>query len=166
MLGDKTMKTIDFIAAAATLAAGPVLAQPVTPAPEKDAGGVYQVFRTTDNQLSCEQLTREMNTLNQQIKKQAEADAKKAKGGRAGRSVAGGAVTGLLGGAARYGIARNIPGLGYAGAQAAAAASDAAAKGVGDAVANGGQQDAAPAAVSDQKQRMNRVAQLFAAKNC
>jgi hypothetical protein len=160
------MKTLTLLVATAALVAGPALAQPVTPAPEKDASGVYQVFRTTDNQLSCEQLTSEMNLLNSQIKKQADADAKKQGNGQ-GRAVAGGVAGGLLAGAARYGIARNIPGLGYAGAQAATAASDAAARGVGDAVAKGGQQQsAAPAAVSDQQQRMNRVAQLFSAKSC
>ena len=160
------MKTFTLLVATAALVAGPALAQSVTPAAEKDANGVYQVFRTTDNQLSCEQLTSEMNVLNAQIKKQAEADAKKSQGGGAGRAVAGGAAAGLLSGAARFGIARNIPGLGYAGAQAAVAASDAAARGVCDAVAKGGQQPAAPAAVSDQQQRMNRVAQLFSAKSC
>jgi hypothetical protein len=161
------MKTFTLLVATAALVAGPALAQPVTPAAEKDASGVYQVFRTTDNQLSCEQLTSEMNLLNSQIKKQADADAKKSKGGGAGRAVGGGVAAGLLSGAARYGIARNIPGLGYAGAQAAVAASDAAARGVGDAVAKSGQeQAAAPAAVSDQQQRMNRVAQLFSAKSC
>ena len=159
------MKTLTLLVATAALAAGPALAQPVTPAAEKDANGVYQVFRTTDNQLSCEQLTSEMNLLNQQIKKQADADTKKQGNGQ-GRAVAGGVAGGLLAGAARYGIARNIPGLGYAGAQAAAAASDAAARGVGDAVAKGGQQASAPAAVSDQQQRMNRVAQLFSTKSC
>jgi hypothetical protein len=160
------MKTLTLLVATAALVASPTLAQPVTPAPEKDASGVYQVFRTTDNQLSCEQLTSEMNLLNSQIKKQADADAKKQGNGQ-GRAVAGGVAGGLLAGAARYGIARNIPGLGYAGAQAAAAATDAASRGVGDAVAKGGQQQAAaPAVVSDQQQRMNRVAQLFSAKSC
>lgn len=161
------MKTLALIACAA-LAAGPAFGQDaaVTPAPEKDASGVYQVFRTTDNQLSCEQLTSEMNLLNSQIKKQADAAAKKGGGSGAGRQVGGAAVGGLLAGAARYGIARNIPGLGYAGAQAAVAATDAASQGVGSAIAKGGQQPAAPATVSDEQQRMNRVAQLFAAKSC
>ena len=164
------MKTLISIATAAALAASPALAQTsaaaVTPAPERDGAGVYQVFRTTDNSLSCEQLTSEMNLLNSQIKKQADAGAKK-QGSGAGREVGGAAVGGLLAGAARYGIARNIPGLGYAGAQAAVAASDAAAQGVGQAVAKGGQQQAAaPTSVSDEQQRMNRVAQLFAAKSC
>jgi hypothetical protein len=159
------MKTLTLLVAAAALVAGPALAQPVTPAPEKDASGVYQVFRTTDSGLSCEQLTSEMNLLNSQIKKQADADAKK-QGSGAGRAAAGGVASGLLAGAARYGIARSIPGLGYVGAQAAVAATDAASRGVGDAVAKSGQQPAAPAAVSDQQQRMNRVAQLFSAKSC
>jgi hypothetical protein len=161
------MKTLALIACAA-LAAGPAFAQnaAVTPAPDRDAAGVYQVFRTTDNQLSCEQLTSEMNLLNSQIKKQADASQKK-QGSGAGRAAGGAAVGGLLAGAARYGIARNIPGLGYAGAQAAVAATDAASRGVGDAVAKGGQQQAAaPVSVSDEQQRMNRVAQLFAAKSC
>jgi hypothetical protein len=160
------MKILALVAAAA-MAAGPALAQEaVKPAPEKDASGVYQVFRTTDNQLNCEQLTSEMNLLNAQIKKQAEADAKKSKGGGAGGKVAGAAGIGLLSGAARYGIGRNIPGLGYAGAVAASAATDAAASAATQQLVNGQPAPAAPATVSNEQQRMNRVAQLFAAKSC
>ncbi|CAN5188860.1 hypothetical protein BH11PSE2_BH11PSE2_17710 [soil metagenome] len=174
------MKTLSLVFAAALLAS-PVLAQetpappappaapaaPVTPAPDKDAAGVYQVYRTTDNQLNCVQLTSEMNNLNAAIKKQAEADAKKGRGGGAGRQIAGGAAGGFLAGAARMGIARSIPGLGYAGAVAASAASDAAASATANAIANGGgQANAAPASASNEQQRLNRVAQLFGTKGC
>lgn len=186
------MKTTLGIAIAAILAAGPALAQeeyqlggsfgastapaaeappapppgPVTPAPDHDANGVYQVFRTTDNQLNCEQLISEMNTLNATIKEQTEQQARAQNGNRTGRRVGGAALGGALGGFARGQIARNIPGLGYAGAVAAASATDAASAAVGNAVAEGGDTGAAPATASNESQRLNRVSQLFAAKGC
>ena len=152
------MKMTIGIALAAVLAAGPALAQdeyqlgagntapaaetapetPVTPAPDYDANGIYQVFRTTDNQLDCAQLISEMNTLNATIKGQAEQQARAQNGNKAGRRIGGAALGGALGGFARGQIVRNVPGLGYAGAVAAASATDAASRAVGNAVANGG----------------------------
>jgi len=144
-------------------------AEPVKPAPDRDAAGVYQVFRNTDNQLNCDQLISEMNNLNAVIKTQTEAQAKAAAPkSNAGRSIAGGALGGALGGLARGTIARNVPGLGYTGAVAAAGATDAASAAVGNAVANGGRngQAAAPATASNEQQRLNRVSGLFGAKGC
>ncbi len=144
-------------------------AEPVKPAPDRDAAGVYQVFRGTDNQLNCDQLISEMNNLNAVIKTQTEAQAKAAQPkSNAGRSIAGGALGGALGGLARGTIARNVPGLGYTGAVAAAGATDAASAAVGNAVANGGRgaQAAAPATASNEQQRLNRVSGLFGAKGC
>lgn len=178
------MKTPAYLAIAALLTAAPAFAQdaagqppeaaltnaapaqPVTPAPERDASGVYQVFRVTDSQLNCEQIIAEMNTLNATIKTQTEQAARQQNTNRAGRQVAGGAVGGALGGFARGAIARNVPGLGIAGAMAAAGATDAASAAVGSAVANSGQPGAAPATASNEQQRLNRVSQLFAAKGC
>jgi len=139
---------------------------PVVPAPDKDANGVYQVFRITDNQLNCEQLIAEMNSLNATIKSQTERQAQAANGGGTGRRIGGAALSGALGGIARGQIARNIPGLGYAGAVAAASATDAASNAVGTAVANGRPAAAAPATASNESQRLNRVSQLFGAKGC
>ena len=162
----------------AAIIAGPVIAQEgapavtnavVTPAPDRDAAGVYQVFRVTDNQLNCEQLISEMNNLNAVIKSQTEAQAKAApKGSGAGRQAAGGVLGGALGGFARGQFARNVPGLGYTGALAAAGASDAASAAVGNAVAKGGQPKgaAAPATASNEQQRLNRVSGLFGTKGC
>ena len=62
------MRTAFVLALCTALAAGPALAQPpappaapVTPAPATDAAGVYQVYRTTDSQLSCEQIISELS---------------------------------------------------------------------------------------------------------
>lgn len=140
--------------------------QPVTPAPDYDANGVYQVFRVTDNQLNCTQLISEMNTLNATIKDQTEQQARQQSNGRAGRQAAGGILGGALGGFARGQIARNVPGLGYSGALAAAGATDAASAAVGSAVANSGDQGGPAATQSDEQQRLNRVSQLFASKGC
>ena len=158
------MKIFALIAAAA-MAAGPALAQDaVKPAPEKDASGVYQVFRTTDNQLNCEQLTSEMNLLNAQIKKQAEADAKKAKGGGAGARSPERPAWACW--PARPATASaQLGGLGYAGAVAASSATDAAASAATQQIVNGQPAPAAPATISNEQQRMNRVAQLFAARS-
>ncbi|MEI7932645.1 MAG: hypothetical protein WCI21_06285 [Alphaproteobacteria bacterium] len=146
-------------------------AEPVKPAADRDAAGVYQVFRNTDNQLNCDQLISEMNNLNAVIKSQTEAQAKaQPKGGPGvGRQVAGAGIGGALGGFARGSIARNVPGLGYVGAVAAASATDAASNAVGGAIANGGQAKAgaaAPATASNEQQRLNRVSGLFSAKGC
>ena len=145
---------------------------PVTPAPDRDANGVYQVFRGTDNQLNCDQLIAEMNNLNAVIKskadQQAQAQAQAQQGGGAARKVGGSVLGGALGGFARSSIARSVPGLGYVGAVTAISATDAASNAVGNAVANGGGKaaPAAPASASDESQRLSRVSGLFTAKGC
>jgi len=174
------MKTVSILAVIAALAAGPVLAQdappapapapaapaaPVQLAPERDAAGNYQVIRITDSQMTCEQLVTEINALNATIKTQATQQARGAAGGRAARNVAGGAAAGALGGLGRGLIGRAAPGLGLVGTFAAAGASDAAANAVGGSIAGSGQ-PAAPATVSNEQQRFNRVNGLFASKGC
>lgn len=152
-------------AAPAAVATPAAPAVPVVPAPDKDAAGVYQVFRTTDSQLNCEQLTAELNTLNALIKTQAETAQRNAGRSQIGRQAAGNAAGGFLAGAGRMGLARAIPGMGALGAVAAVAASDAAAQGIGNAIAKGGQPQAA-ATVSNEQQRLSRVMQLHTAKAC
>ena len=179
------MKTAFVLALSAALAAGPAFAE-VTPAPAVDANGVYQVFRTTDNKLNCEQIISELNVLNAQIKAQQDAAAAsqlaaqqaavapKGKGGGFGRFMGAAASSGALGA---------LPGVGAFGrnpmaAQAAMAAANAAATGAAQAQANAQmtaaqQQQAAmmaatqqPATASNETQRLGRVRQLMNSKNC
>src|ERR1700712_4714439 len=97
------MKIVVITALAFSLAS-PVLAEDVLPAPARDAQGVYQVIRGTDNQLNCSQLISEMNLLNSQIKDQAAKSAPKGTG--QGATVAKGAAVGMASGLAQTALAR------------------------------------------------------------
>ena len=180
------MKTALAIALSAALAAGPAVAQ-VTPAPDVDANGVYQVFRTTDSKLSCEQIISELNVLNAQIKAQQDAAAAnqlaaqqaaitpaKPKGGGFGRFMGAAASSGAFGAIPGVGgLARN-PLAAQAAMAAANAAASSAAQAEADAQVNAAQQQQAammaasqqPASASNETQRLGRVRQLMTSKNC
>jgi hypothetical protein len=192
------MKAVSTLVLCAAMVAGPALAQqaaPVTPAPATDASGVYQVFRTTDSQLSCEQIISELNLLNSQIKAQQDAQAAASmaahqaamKAAAAPAPKKGGGFGGLLGAAAQSGLAGAIPGVGGLArnplaAQAAMAAANAAANNAAQAQANAAaqaaaqQQASAQAAMmaanqpatsqSNEMQRLNRVKGLMTQKAC
>jgi len=160
------MKTMLALAAAASLTASSAFAQTaeVVPAPERDANGIYQVIRGTDNQLSCAQLISEMNLLNAQIKGQA---TQVAAAPQQQPSQAGNVARGLLGAAAQQGLARfGGGGFGAGRAFAAQAASGAISNMSQPQQQTQPQMAAAPAAVSDQSQRMTRISPIFASKGC
>ena len=164
----KTLQTAVIVASFATSA----LAQTaeVVPAAERDAAGVYQVIRGTDQQLNCAQLISEMNLLNAQIKQQATQTASAAP---KAPSQAGNVAKGLMGAAAQQGLAR-FAGGGFGGgfgnlagrAMAAQAASGAINAATAPTQPGAQQMPPAAAAVSDQQQRMNRISPIFAAKGC
>jgi len=151
----------------------------VTPAPERDANGIYQVFRITDSKLNCEQLIGEMNYLNASIKaqtaapvQQAEAPAAAGQGAAVAQGLAGAvAAQGLARGLGRFG--GGLGGFGGIGNQLAAAASagaasqqQAAAQQQALAAQQAAMAPAAPQAPSDHQQRLSRVTQLFQQKAC
>ncbi len=126
-------------------------------------GGVYEVLKAGDRDMSCQQLASEANSLNgailaRQNKQQSDANSRRTSGAVAG---------GLLASAGHFGLARfggAIPGMGgLVARQVAEQATNQAAA----AVANSGQQDpsAAPA-VTPEQQRMNHLLGLYKEKNC
>lgn len=197
------MKPITALLAAASLAATPVMAQPVSnEAPPEDAApppaaslvqpagsapaaesapatepepapavtpdpNVYQVLRTGDRQMSCEALANEANNLNAELMAEQNAAAKAAKKKKAGRGIMGGAASGLMAGAARYGLGRTMIGgaISPLAAQAVVSVTDSTAAAAGNAIANSGDTDA-PATVSPRQQRMNHLLAIYREKAC
>ena len=127
---------------------------------------VYQVLRPGDRAMSCEQIGAEANTLNAQLMAEQAEAAKQAQRAKQGRGMAGGLASGVLGGAARYGLARGMVGGAFSpfAAQALSAVVDSSSQAVGQAVATGG--DVAAPTVSPQQQRMNHLLGLYREKAC
>ena len=147
-------------ASAVLLIAGAAQAQ----APEADA---YQVLRTGDRDMTCEALASESNNLNATLMASQQAAAKQSQRSSTGRGLMGGLAGGVLGGAARYGLARGMMGGAFSPAlvQGLVAISDSTSHAVGSAVANSGQQAAAPTVMPEQ-QRMNHLLGLYKDKGC
>ncbi|MDP1874318.1 hypothetical protein [Phenylobacterium sp.] len=127
---------------------------------------VYQVLRSGDRAMSCEQIGAEANTLNAQLMAEQAEAAKQAQRAKQGRGMAGGLASGVLGGAARYGLARGMVGGAFSpfAAQALSAVADSSSQAVGQAVAAGG--EVAAPSVSPQQQRMNHLLGLYREKAC
>lgn len=161
--------------AAAETPAPPAAAEPApeapapeAPAPEAQAAvdpSVYQVLRSGDRQMSCEQLAAEANTLNAGILEGQKQAAKAKKSGRFARGVAGGTAAGGVRVAGRMGLSRMAGGLGPLGGLVALAATDAVADQAGRSIAEGGQ-DAAQPQVAPEQQRMNHLLGLYREKGC
>lgn len=181
------MKRLFCATAALALAAGAAVAQtpdatalppvPATEAPPAESlppapaaplidPNVYQVLRPGDRAMSCEQIGAEANTLNAQLMAEQAEAAKQAQRAKQGRGMAGGLASGVLGGAARYGLARGMVGGAFSpfAAQALSAVVDSSSQAVGQAVAAGG--DVAAPTVSPQQQRMNHLLGLYREKAC
>lgn len=177
------MKRLFCATAALALAAGVAVAQtpeaailppapepaesaPVAPAAPVVDPNVYQVLRPGDRAMSCEQIGAEANTLNAQLMAEQAEAAKQAQRAKQGRGVAGGLAGGVLGGAARYGLARGMVGGAFSpfAAQALSAVADSSSQAVGQAIAAGGEEVAAT--VSPQQQRMNHLLGLYREKAC
>lgn len=150
---------------AAVTPPAPVMEAPAAPvAPDPS---VYQVLRGGDRQMTCEALGAEANTLNAELMTEQQASAKKAKKAKAGKGLMGGVAGGVLGGAARYGLARGMMGGAFSPliAQAAVAVTDSASQAAGQAIADSGDEGAAPT-VSPKQQRMNHLLGLYREKQC
>ncbi len=151
-------------------AAAPAESLPPAPAAAPAAPlidpNVYQVLRPGDRAMSCEQIGAEANTLNAQLMAEQAEAAKQAQRAKQGRGLAGGLASGVLGGAARYGLARGMVGGAFSpfAAQALTAVVDSGSQAVGQAVATGG--EAAAPTVSPQQQRMNHLLGLYREKAC
>jgi|TARA_R100000935_G_scaffold6730_1_gene14405 hypothetical protein len=141
-------------------------APPAAPAAPVIDPNVYQVLRPGDRAMSCEQIGAEANTLNAQLMAEQAEAAKQAQRAKQGRGLAGGLASGVLGGAARYGLARGMVGGAFSpfAAQALSAVVDSSSQAVGQAVATGG--DVAAPTVSPQQQRMNHLLGLYREKAC
>ncbi|MES2034473.1 MAG: hypothetical protein V4466_09875 [Pseudomonadota bacterium] len=128
---------------------------------------VYQVLRTGDRQMSCEALGAEANTLNAEVAAERQEAAKKAKKAKAGKGLMGGVAGGVLGGAARYGLARGMVGGAFSPliAQAAVVVTDSTAQAAGQAIANSGD-DSDLQTVSPKQQRMDHLLGLYREKQC
>ncbi|MDP1618281.1 hypothetical protein [Phenylobacterium sp.] len=144
----------------------PVAAPAVLPAAPMVDPSVYQVLRPGDRAMSCEQIGAEANTLNAQLMAEQAEAAKEAQRAKQGRGMAGGLASGVLGGAARYGLARGMVGGAFSpfAAQALSAVADSSSQAVGQAVAAGG--EVAAPTVSPQQQRMNHLLGLYREKAC
>lgn len=176
------MHTLLVTTLGAAFVAGSAFAQ-VTPAPAVDAMGVYQVYRTTDSRLSCDQLIAEFNVLNAQVR--AQADARTAQQQTAQQAAAKAAtpspkandLNSILGVAAQSGLVNGFGG-GSRTTQAAMAAANAAMNSSAQASANQAaaqqaQAQAAAAAVrtqpemeTNEAQRLKRVQSLLQSRNC
>jgi len=154
------------LAQAASPAPVPAAETAPAPVPAVDPS-IYQVLRTGDRQMSCETLGAEANTLNAELMAEQQASAKKAKKAKTGKGLMGGVAGGVLGGAARYGLARGMIGGAFSPliAQAAVAVTDSASQAAGQAIANSGDEGAA-ATVSPKQQRMNHLLGLYREKQC
>jgi len=151
--------------AATSVVGVPVGEAPAAQAPYLDPN-VYQVLRSGDQAMSCEQIGAEANTLNAQLMTEQQEAAQQAQRAKQGRGIAGGLAGGVLGGAARYGLARGMVGGAFSpfAAQAMSAVADSSAQAVGQAVAGGG--DVAAPTVSPQQQRMNHLLAIYREKGC
>lgn len=152
--------------AAAPAAAMPAEAAPVelAAAPQSDPN-VYQVLRTGDRQMSCDQLSAEANGLNAQLLADQKAAAKSAGRSRAGRAAGGAVAGGTMRAFGRFGINRIAGSLGPVGFIAAHAANDAASRATAETIANGGDDQSAPS-VTPAQQRMNHLLSIYKEKGC
>lgn len=159
----ETVSTVTEAPAAEASLQPAVQAEPAAP-PVADPT-VYQVLRTGDRQMSCEQLSYEANTLNAQLLAEQKVAQKKAGRSKAGRAVGGAVAGGALRTAGRIGLARFGGGLGAIGFMAAHAANDAASQGTAQVIANGGAGAEGPG-VTPQQQRMNHLLGVYREKQC
>lgn len=127
--------------------------------------GVYQVLRTGDRDMSCEALGAEANNLNAKLMADQEAAAKKAKGGRFGRQIAGNATGGAMKIGGRMMLGRVIGSMSPMAGLVAVAANDAIGDSTAQAIANSGQGAAEPKMTPEQ-QRMNHLLGLYREKGC
>lgn len=141
-------------AAAPAPAPAPEAAPAPAPAPD-----VYQVLRSGDRDMSCEQLSGEANYLNAKLLADQKAAAKRAQGRAAGGAVAGG----TLRAAGRFGINRLAGRLGPMGWAVAHAANDAATQAAAESIAKGNED---PNQVTPEQQRMNHLLGLYKEKSC
>jgi hypothetical protein len=136
----------------------------VEAAPAADPN-VYQVLRTGDREMSCEQLSAEANALNARLLADQKAASKKAGRSRAGRAAGGAVAGGTMRAFGRFGINRIAGSLGPVGFIAAHAANDAASRAAAQTIANGGEDQSAPS-VTPEQQRMNHLLGLYKEKSC
>ena len=146
--------------------------EPTTQAPAAEAAqapdpdpAVYQVLRSGDREMSCEQLSAEANGLNARLLADQKAAASRAGRSRAGRAAGGAVAGGTMRAFGRFGINRLAGSLGPVGFIAAHAAHDAASRATAQAIANGGEDQSAPS-VTPEQQRMNHLLGLYREKSC
>jgi hypothetical protein len=152
--------------AAVTLGAGPAMAQFPGQAP-----AAVQVNRPGDAALTCEQILGEANPLNTIVTAQnqaatakaAEAQAAAAKSANS-RRVAGGLMSGVLGGAAQFGMMRGA--LNNPLARQAVLAASQGATNMANAPATAVPVAEAPTPPSVEQQRMTVLLGLYQAKKC
>jgi hypothetical protein len=130
-----------------------------------DSQTPYQVLRPGDNELSCETLSTEINSLNAEVLKLNEQSQKQAKLGRTGASVGKGVFTGLARGASIIGYG-STSSQAFAGLLASNVAAGVAQQVATDAASPQAPVPATPIQITPQQQRLSHLTGIYRGRSC